>query len=274
MNSYQPSTAVECRAGCVCDKDYVFDSFAKKCVLPKNCACHHGNKSYKEGDSINEECNSCVCHSGFWECTKNDCPGTCTSWGDSHFVTFDGIDFDFQGVCSYVLSKGTLANGDGFTISIQNVLCGSLGVTCSKSVTVAIVGAYSESVTLNADHKAVGTAILEESASKFKRLFIHDAGIFTIIEIPGMGLQVKWDRGTRVYVKLANQWRGSVKGLCGNFNGNAKDDMKTPSGGIETSAVIFGDSWKMQDYCESKENLNLNVSNKVHNMYFRTHGAN
>lgn len=252
MHTYHPSTTAECRSGCVCEKDYVLDSFTKKCVLPKDCACHHGNKSFKEGDAIKEKCNTCVCRSGLWDCTKNDCPGTCSSWGDSHFETYDGVDFDFQGVCSYVLSKGTLSNGDGFTISIQNVLCGSLGVTCSKSVTIAIVGAHTESLTLSGDNHHSPTSKLLESASKFKRLFVHEAGVFTVIEVVGMGLQVKWDHGTRVYVKLANQWRGSVHGLCGNFNGDAKDDMQTPSKGVETSAAIFGDSWKMQDYCQSK----------------------
>lgn len=62
---------------------------------------------------------------------------------------------------------------------------------------------------------------------------------------------MKWDRGTRVYVKLTSMWKGKVQGLCGNFNGDAQDDLKTPSSGIETSAVIFGDSWKLQDFCAS-----------------------
>lgn len=73
-----------------------------------------------------------------------------------------------------------------------------------------------------------------------------------VVEAPGLGLQVKWDRGTRVYVKLTSMWNGKVQGLCGNFNGDAQDDLKTPSSGIETSAVIFGDSWKLQDFCASE----------------------
>ena len=64
-----------------------------------------------------------------------------------------------------------------------------------------------------------------------------------------MGLQIKWDRGTRVYIKLAPRWKGRVQGLCGNYNGDALDDLKTPSSGVETSATIFGDSWKLQDFC-------------------------
>lgn len=97
MHSYVPSTAADCRPGCVCKKDYVFDTIEKECVLPKDCSCHHGSKSYYDGQSIVNECNTCVCNAGTWDCTTRDCPATCTTWGDSHFESFDGKDFDFQG---------------------------------------------------------------------------------------------------------------------------------------------------------------------------------
>lgn len=44
-----------------------------------------------------------------------------------------------------------LNGGEGFTVTIQNVLCGSLGVTCSKSVTVSLIGPHVETITLVAD---------------------------------------------------------------------------------------------------------------------------
>lgn len=252
MDSYQATSTAECRAGCVCKAGFVLDTFSKQCVRPQDCACHHGSKSYSDGQHILDECNTCVCKAGSWDCTKNPCPGTCTTWGDSHFETFDGKDFDFQGVCSYVLSKGMMAatgsGAGGFAVTTQNVLCGSLGVTCSRSITVDVIGGkYPETITLNSgDH-------FDEVAmrSKLKKLSVYRAGIFTIIEVAGMDVQIKWDRGTRVYVKLGVQWKGRVQGLCGNFNGDSQDDMKTPSAGIETSPAIFGDSWKMQDFCAS-----------------------
>lgn len=67
-----------------------------------------------------------------------------------------------------------------------------------------------------------------------------------------MGIQIKWDRRTRVYITLGVRWKGRVQGLCGNYNGDALDDFKTPSSGIETSATLFGHSWKLQDFCARK----------------------
>lgn len=92
-----------------------------------------------------------VCHAGNWKCSSNGCESTCSVWGDSHFTTFDRHDFDFQGACDYVLSKGVANNGDGFTITIQNVLCGTMGVTCSKSVEISLSGSVQDTLILSTD---------------------------------------------------------------------------------------------------------------------------
>lgn len=104
MLSYFPSTTAECRPGCVCKKGYVLDAVSKECVLPQDCSCHHGHQSYSDGQSITNECNKCVCKAGNWECTTFECPAVCTTWGNSHFETYDGKDFDFQGAATILRS--------------------------------------------------------------------------------------------------------------------------------------------------------------------------
>lgn len=272
MNNYIESKPVECRAGCACKKEFVLDVSLKKCVRPVDCSCHHGSKSYSEGDEIKNDCNVCVCKGGNWDCTDIKCPATCTVYGDSHFTTFDQKNFDFQGACNYVLSKGVLNAAEGFTITIQNVMCGSLGVTCSKSVSIALLGQQSESVVLNSDSTIPGSLLskrvtkeIEHHGDSTKSITIHRAGIFIVVEILELGVLVKWDRGTRIYVKLSNKWRGHVQGLCGNFDGDATNDFESPSTGLETNALVFGDSWKLENICPRELRLiNLNMSHSKH----------
>lgn len=82
----------------------------------------------------------------------------------------------------------------------QNVPCGSLGVACSKSVTIKV---GKESITLT---RGKSLPLYQT----FKRLTIRDKGLFAIVEAPDLGLIVHWDKGTRVYVKLDPRWKNKV----------------------------------------------------------------
>lgn len=240
------SSTAMCQPGCKCKPGFVLDLTTKLCVLPEHCSCHHGGRSYSEGEHIKEECNTCMCKGGKWQCTTKACASTCSAWGDSHFTTFDGREFDFQGVCSYVLSKGQLANGDCFKVSIQNVLCGSNGVTCSKSLEISLAGSEPESLTFSADSPVPG---IKNNGNPIKRMTTYRSGNFMFVEVISLGVLLKWDRGTRVYLKLDNRWKGKVQGLCGNYNYDSLDDFTNPSKGVESSPTIFGHSWKLDDSC-------------------------
>lgn len=58
MHTYQPTSASICHAGCKCKEGYVLDTHTKKCVKPKDCPCHHGGRSYKEGSIVQSDCNT------------------------------------------------------------------------------------------------------------------------------------------------------------------------------------------------------------------------
>ncbi|GLH02043.1 Hemocytin [Gryllus bimaculatus] len=244
MHNKQLSSSALCKGGCTCKKGYVLDTDSKKCIRPTECPCHHGGKSYGEGNSIQEDCNTCICKSGKWKCTERVCAGVCSAWGDSHYKTFDDRIFDFHGTCDYLLAKGAISNDESFDISIQNVECGSLGVSCSKSVTIKVgIGSRQESIVFTRDKPL-------PAITGLTRIQVRIAGLFVFAEVADLGVVVQWDQGTRVYVKVEPRWKSKIKGLCGNYNDDMMDDFQTPSGGLaEVSATLFGDSWRLQPYC-------------------------
>ena len=63
--------------------------------------------------------------------------------------------------------------------------------------------------------------------------------------------------GMRVYVHLAAHLRGRVEGLCGNFDGDTENDFITQQGIVESTAELFGNSWKVSPSCPDVVNQDL-----------------
>ncbi|CAB3386136.1 Hypothetical predicted protein [Cloeon dipterum] len=241
LHVHRDSEPEVCKAGCRCKKGYVLDALSGNCVRATDCPCHHGGRSYPDGSKVQEKCNVCECEGGKWSCSSRACTGTCSTWGESHFQTFDGRLYDFQGLCSYALVQSRASAAESFELAVQSVVCGSGGVTCVRSLTLS-VGA-DETYTLTKD-------VPLPHNTKFNRTTFREAGLFVVAEVFDLGLVVHWDKATRIYVHLDPKWKNRVRGLCGNFNDNEQDDFQTPSGGVsEASARVFGDSWRLQPQC-------------------------
>eukprot|EP00795_Rhopilema_esculentum_P014538 gene14538-5605_t len=236
-------------AGCRCKFPLVWDDSIKRCIHESECPCHHHGRSYQPGSKIQWGCNQCICNNTKWHCTKSECAGWCSAYGDPHYTSFDGKKFMFQGSCEYVMVQDFCNGKNGtFRVQTQNVVCGSTGVTCAKDITVQV-----GDTVLQMERGKEITAKPEVGALTMTAKYdIVSSGIYTIL-VTDIGLSVIWDGGTTVYVSLSPTYKGKTCGLCGNFNGDRADDFQTPENDVSVLATSFGDSWSTQQNCPNAQ---------------------
>ncbi|XP_053120701.1 SCO-spondin-like [Hemicordylus capensis] len=228
--------------GCVCPPGTVF--LNERCVPPEECPCHHHGRLYQPNDTIARDCNTCTCRSRHWECSRRPCAGVCVATGDPHYITFDGRAYSFLGDCEYILAQ---ESSGAFTVTAENVPCGTSGTTCTKSV-VVLLGSTVVHLLRGKDVTVNGVSVRPPKTYSGNGLSLERAGLFLALTSQ-LGLTVLWDGGTRVYVKLDPLHQGRVAGLCGNFDGDTENDFTSRQGIVEPTADLLGNSWRLSLFC-------------------------
>ncbi|XP_074854647.1 mucin-5B-like [Carettochelys insculpta] len=236
--------STQCMSGCMCPSGLVSDNKGS-CIVEEECPCIHNEATYKPGEEIKVDCNTCVCKNRMWKCTTEQCLGTCAVYGDGHYITFDGKWFNFNGDCEYTLvqdhcGKNSTVNGT-FRVVTENIPCGSTGTTCSKSIKIFL--------------EAYELILSEDNLEVVKRVNgaqlpyqVHYMGMYLVVEAEN-GISVIWDKKTSIFIKLSPAFQGQVCGLCGNYDGNSINDFTTRSQSVVGSALEFGNSWKLSVTC-------------------------
>lgn len=75
-------------------------------------------------------------------------------------------------------------------------------------------------------------------------LKISRSGRKAVVETAA-GITVTFDWGSRVTINVPSTYQGALCGLCGNYNGDRKDDMTMGNGQLARNGEKFGESWKV-----------------------------
>ena len=110
-------------------------------------------------------------------------------------MTLDQLFYTFTGKCEYIL-----LSGKNFQVTVQNIPCGLVGITCRKAVTVTVNGMkyeinkgtkmwyQGEKVELDNN----GNADLPGGVS------VRRSGLFCLVIFQKIGLIIQHDKGERI----------------------------------------------------------------------------
>ncbi|CAK8696725.1 unnamed protein product [Clavelina lepadiformis] len=233
---------------------------------PTNGKILNAKTSYSKGEYISFRCNNGYslqgvsrlrCQdSGRWHEAVPTCKETgsnlpavsyCYAVGDPHYKTFDGKRYDFQGTCSYILVKNALRESDvpSYFVEVDNEHRGrNTKVSWLRKVTIKIGQASTIELMKNRVVKVAGEVVnLPYSSARFG-IDIKHHGRFVEVH-SNFDLKIVYDGNSYLTVGLPKQFSGKVEGLCGNYNGNPNDDMKSRSSGeIITNIAEFGNQYQ------------------------------
>ncbi|XP_009890327.1 PREDICTED: mucin-5AC, partial [Charadrius vociferus] len=233
--------STQCISGCMCPAGLVLDGNGG-CIPEEECPCIHNEATYQPGEKINVDCNTCVCKNRKWECTKDQCLGTCAVYGDGHYNTFDDKRFSFNGNCEYTLVQDHCGTANGtFRVITENIPCGNTGTTCSKSIKVFL---ESYELILGEEH----VSVIMRGQNDEVPYRVRYMGMYLVIETTS-GLILMWDKKTSIFIKLSPDFKGQICGLCGNYDGNGINDFTTRSQSVVENVLEFGNSWKVSSTC-------------------------
>lgn len=136
--------------------------------------------------------------------------GVCWASGDPHYRSFDGRVYSFMGQCNYILAK---EKSGLFSITSENVPCGSTGITCTKSVTASVSGVKFHLVqgsSIRVNNVTLDSTSQSTLPSQPTVTWTY-LGAFTVLNFPDLKLTLMWDGGTVKKESVLTSWIEKVR---------------------------------------------------------------
>ncbi|XP_057184179.1 zonadhesin-like [Triplophysa rosa] len=179
--------------------------------------------------------------------------GTCHVSSDSHYTSFDGVNFLLDNPCMYVLSRVCDMSGllPEFSVEVRNEKKGDSSISSVHQVNVnthglrvAMLRKERRRVMVNGIWRNVPLHLKENTV-------VIDTEENAVVLHTDFNMTVSYMRSGAVQVVLPNHYSNKVCGICGNFNQLMTDDFNVPEGLPLGYALETGKSWESHDaICE------------------------
>ncbi|KAM7378048.1 hypothetical protein PAMA_013107 [Pampus argenteus] len=242
---------------CMCPEGKVLNDRADgfRCINVANCPCELTGKSYSAGDKCSTKCQSCLCVSGKWHCSKNVCPAKCevNCQIEGQFVTtFDGKHYAVPGKCTYVASQGL-----NWLITIKFS-------EKAASLKTVILQLFQETYTFTDNMVKFGEKVITELHQSDHALVYWQSSMYVQVHTSfGMKILVQMSPEIQLDITPPTNHAGMISGLCGNSNNDTTDDFNTSSGIIENSAQPFALSWSLGVCALNIPHTCINTDNEI-----------
>ncbi|XP_059843518.1 mucin-2-like isoform X2 [Hypanus sabinus] len=189
-------------------------------------------------------------------CEKWDCYCECLIWGDPHYLTFGGTQYNFFENCTYILVEERVPKYN-FSILVDNYFCfPGIDLSCARQLTIlynanSVIIQTNDKRRITFDDKVVTAPYSSNGIniqSENERIYIAIPDILVNIMASGNTFQIRLSQ---------KYFLNNTQGQCGSCLDNAVDECRRRRGEIMPTDCchITANDWKVSDpnkpYCES-----------------------